>query len=59
MLSMKMLSPGPHLLCELISTSLSLISSSMASLVVLLLGAGSGTHSLVLLFWSQPNDGPQ
>ena len=59
MLSMKTLSPGPHLLCELVSTSLSLVSSSMASLLVLLLSAGSSAHSLVLLLWSQPNDGPQ
>ncbi len=48
-----------HLLCELVSTSLSLVSSSMASLLVLLLSAGSSAHSLVLLLWSQPNDGPQ
>jgi hypothetical protein len=59
MLSMKMLSPGPHLLCELICTSFSLVSSGMASLLVLVLSTGSSTRSLILLLWSQPNDGPQ
>lgn len=59
MQSKKTLNPRPHLLCELVSTSLSLVSSSMASLLVLPFSAGSSTHSFILLLWSQPNDGPQ
>lgn len=57
--SMLRVSAWLHLLSSLVHACLSLVSSSMACLLVLLLGISSSPYCPVLVLRAQPNDSPQ